>query len=61
MKEKKQRDINELNILKDMHEKEIENLKDKINDKDKSVNELKDMHEQEIKNLKDHLFFQNKI
>ena len=38
-----------------MHEKEIENLKDKINDKDKSINELKDMHEQEIKNLKDQL------
>ena len=32
-----------------MHEKEIENLKDKINDKDKSINELKDMHEQELK------------
>ena len=32
-----------------MHEKEIENLKDEINDKDKSINALKDMHEQEIK------------
>ena len=40
-----------------MHEKEIENLKDKINDKDKSINELKDMHELEIKNLKDQLLF----
>ena len=38
-----------------MHEKEIENLKDKINNKDKSINELKNMHEQEIKNLKDQL------
>ena len=42
------KNINELNILKDMHEEEIKNLKDKINDKDKSINELKDMHEQEI-------------
>ena len=38
-----------------MHEKKIENLKDEINDKDKSINELKDMHEQKIKNLKDQL------
>ena len=37
--------------------KKKENLKDKINDKDKSINELKDMHEQEIKNLKDQLIF----
>ena len=57
IKNKKQKNINELTILKDMHEKEIENLKDKINDKDKSINELKDMHEQEIKNLKDQLLF----
>ena len=35
IKDKKQKDINELTILKDMLEKEIENLKDKINDKDK--------------------------
>ena len=55
IKDKKQKDINELNILKEMPEKEIENLKDKINDKDKSINELKDMHEKEIKNLKDQL------
>ena len=41
-----------------MHEKEIENLKDKINNKDTSINELnilKDTHEQEIKNLKNQL------
>ena len=57
IKDKKQKDINELTISKDMHEKEIENLKDKINDKDKSINELKDMHEQEIKNLKYQLIF----
>ena len=57
IKDKKQKDINELTILKDMHEKEIENLKHKINDKEKSINELKDMHEQEIKNLKDQLVF----
>ena len=44
-----------------MHEKEIENLKDEINDKDKSINELKDMHEQEIKKLKDQLFKKKKI
>ena len=43
-----------------MHEKEIENLKDKINDKDKSINQLKDMHEKEIKNLKDQLSFLKK-
>ena len=49
IKHKRQKDINELNTLKDMHEKEIENLKDKINDKDKSINQLKDMHEKEIK------------
>ena len=61
IKGKKQKDINELNILKDMHEKEIENLKDKINDKDKSIDELKDMHEKEIKNLKDQLIFLKKI
>ena len=57
IKDKKQKNINELTILKDMHEKEIENLKDKINGKDKSINELKDMHEQGIKNLKDQLLF----
>ena len=56
----KNKDINELNILKDMHEKETENLKDTINDIDKSINELKDMHEQEIKNLKDQLIFKKK-
>ena len=53
IKDKAQKDINELNILKDMHEKEIENLKDKINDKGTSINELnilKDTYEQEIKN-----------
>ena len=33
IKDKSQKDINELNILKDMHEKEIENLKDEVNDK----------------------------
>ena len=60
IKDKRQRDINELNILKDMHEKEIENLKDKIIDKEKSINELKDMHEKEIKNLKDQLIFLKK-
>ena len=53
----KRQNFNELNILKDMHEKEIENLKDKINDKEKSINELKDMHEKEIKELKDQLIF----
>ena len=56
----KNKDINELNILKDIHEKETENLKDTINDIDKSINELKDMHEQEIKNLKDQLIFKKK-
>ena len=48
IKDKAQKDINELNILKDMHEKI-----NKINDKDTSVNELiilKDTHEEEIKN-----------
>ena len=38
-----------------MHEKETEDLKDKINDKDKSINELKGMHEQEIKHLKNQI------
>ena len=55
IKDKEQKDINELTVLKGMHEEEIENLKDKINDKDKSINELKDMLKQEIKNLKDQL------
>ena len=34
IKDKAQKDHNELNILKYMHEKETEKLKDKINDKD---------------------------
>ena len=47
-----------------MHEKEIENLKDKINDKDTSINELnvlKDTHEQEIKKFKKSINFKRKI
>ena len=63
IKDKAQKDINELNILKDMHEKDIENLKDKINDKDTSINELiilKDTHEQEIKNFKNQLILKEK-
>ena len=46
-----------------MHEKEIENLKDKMNDKATSINELiilKDTHEQEIKNLKNQLNLEEK-
>ena len=31
-----------------MHEKEIENLNEKINDRETLINELKDMHEQKI-------------
>ena len=63
IKDKAQKDINELNILKDMHEKEIENLNDKIIDKDTLINELNtlnDTHEQEIKNLKDQLNLKEK-
>ena len=63
IKDKAQKDINELNILKDMHEKEIENLNDKINDKDTLINELNTLnntHEQEIKNLKDQLNLKEK-
>ena len=60
IKDKKQKDINELNILKHMHEKEMENLKYKINDKRKSINKLKYMHEQEILNLKDQLILKTK-
>ena len=63
IKDKAQKDINELNILKDMHEKEIENLNDKINDKDTLINELNklnDTHGQEIKNLKDQLNLKEK-
>ena len=63
IKDKAQKDINELNILKDMHEKEIENLNDKINDKDtliNELNELNDTHGQEIKNLKDQLNLKEK-
>ena len=40
IKDKKQKDINELTILKDMHEKEIKNLKDQLILK-KSDQELK--------------------
>ena len=40
-KDEKQKDINELKNLKDMHEKEIKNLKDQMKN-------LKDMHEKEI-------------
>ena len=46
-----------------MHEKEIENLKDKMNDKATSINELiilKDTHEREIKNLKNQLNLEEK-
>ena len=63
IKDKAQKDINELNILKDMHEKEIENLNDKINDKDTLINELNklnDTHGEEIKNLKDQLNLKEK-
>ena len=63
IKDKAQKDINELNILKDMHEKEIEKLNDKINDKDTLINELNklnDTHGQEIKNLKDQLNLKEK-
>ena len=63
IKDKSQNDINELNILKDMHEKEIEKLNDKINDKDTLINELNtlnDTHEQEIKNLKHQLNLKEK-
>ena len=54
IKDKAQKDINELNILNDMHKKEIENLKDKINDKNTLINELetlKDTHEKKSKNF----------
>ena len=60
IKDQAQKDINELNILKDMREKEIENLNNKINDKDTLINELKDRHEQEIKNLKNQLILKEK-
>ena len=40
IKGKAKKDINELNLLKDMQKKEIENLEDKINDKDTLINEL---------------------
>ena len=60
IKDQARKDINELNILKDMREKEIENLNDKINDKDTLINELKDRHEQEIKNLKNQLILKEK-
>ena len=43
-----------------MHEKEIENLNDKINDKDTLINELKDTHEKEIENLKNQLILKEK-
>ena len=64
IKDKARKDINELNILKDIHEQEIKNLKDQLNDKEISLNEyekkidkLKNIHihKQEIKNLKDQL------
>ena len=58
IKDKAQKDINELNILKDMQKKGIENLEDKINDKDTLINELnilKEKHEQEMKDLKNQL------
>ena len=60
IKDQARKDINELNILKDMREKEIENLNDKINDKDTLINELKDRHEQEIKNFKNQLILKEK-
>ena len=46
IKDEKQKDINELKNLKDIHEKEIKNLKDQIKN-------LKDIHEKEIKDLND--------
>ena len=63
IKDKAQKDINEFNILKDMQKKEIENLEDKINDKDTLMNELnilKDTHEQEIKDFKNQLILKEK-
>ena len=38
-----------------MHEQEIENLKDQLNDKDILLNKLKNIHKQVIKHLKDQL------
>ena len=58
IKDKAQKDVNELNLLKDMQKKEIENLEDEINDKDTLINELnilKENHKQEIKDLKNQL------
>ena len=46
IKDEKQKGINELKNLKDIHEKEIKTLKDQIKN-------LKDIHEKEIKDLKD--------
>ena len=43
-----------------MHEKEIESLNEKINDRETLINELKDTHEQEIKNLKNQLILKEK-
>ena len=60
IKDKSQKDINELSILKYIHEKEIENLNEKINDRETLINELKDTHEQEKKNLKNQLILKEK-
>ena len=49
-----------LNILKDMHEKEIENLKYDKSTLINELNTLKDTHEQEIKNLKYQLILKGK-
>ena len=62
MKDKAKTDINELNILNDMHKKKIENLNYEINDRDTLINELntlKDTRKQEIKNLRYQLNFKN--
>ena len=56
IKDKAQKDINELNILKDKNEQEIKNFKNQLNDKDISLtkyeqklDKLKDIYEQEKK------------
>ena len=63
IKDKSKKDINELNILNDMHKKEIGNLHSEIDDKNALINELstlKDTHEQEINKLKYQLILKEK-
>ena len=59
-KDKAQKNINELNILRGMPEKEIGNLKYDKNTLINELNTLKDTHEPEIKNLKYQLILKEK-